>query len=148
MPSLLAAVLLVAAPAAAQAADEAPPTQTRLAELHAELDGIDTEGPDFAAEMGAQMVGYAILLTVIGSFVELVSQEISARWRFQEPPWFLIAGAGVGAILGAIGTPLLLWGVTDGRHRQRRELREEIERLEVTAAPAPSGAWAGVTGTF
>lgn len=128
-PALLAfvSVLLASAPALAQQVDP------QVLALRAELAGIDTSGPDAAAEIGAQLVFAGALFTLGGSIAELLNQELSARWRFAEPPWYALTGVIAGAVLGAIGTPLLVWALSDGRVRRRQELQEEL-RLELGLA--------------
>lgn len=134
-----------AASAEADAGDEARAERAReILLLREELEHIDTDGPDFAAEIGVQLVFYGCIATTVGSLIEIISQEISARWRFDEPPWFVLVGAVMGGVMNALGVPLVVWGVTDGRHARRRELRDEIERLEASLASitlAPS-VWA------
>lgn len=150
MRALLLLSLLVAQPASAQDGTDDVAMRRQLLELRRELDDIHTDGPDAAAEIGTQLVFAGSVLTLVGSLCEVISQEISGRWRFAEPPWFLLTGAIAGVVLGAIGTPLLVWGITDGRHRRRRELQQEIERLQVELAvrPAPDGVLVSLAGTF
>jgi hypothetical protein len=155
---LLLASLVGASSVHAQAAvsDDAVIVEpaARRAALRAELEQLDTTGPDFALEVGAQLVFYACIATTLGSIAEVISQEISTgHWRFLEPPWFVIIGASVGAALAAIGAPLVVVGLTDGRRRRRQAIDGELRLLsaptvELAPAVGPDGAVLGVVGHF
>jgi hypothetical protein len=120
---------------AASSESSRPERARRILLLREELEHIDTDGPDFAAEIGVQLVFYGCIAATVGSLIEIISQEISTgHWRFTEPPWFVLVGAAMGGAMNLIGAPLVVFGMTDGGHARRTQLREEIERLEAELA--------------
>jgi hypothetical protein len=124
-------------PTESSASRPAPRSHSERARLETELTTLDAEGPEFVNQVGLQFVFCAALATTVGSVMELFSQELSARWRFDEPPWFFIGGALVGLGLAAIGVPLVIYGWLEPRSVRHREIERRLEALDtLTVLPS------------
>lgn len=118
---------------------EVPRTRAALgaeiARLEAIAAEIDTDGSDYAMEIGAQMTAYGVALTLLGLAVEGIAQSLSSS-PWSGPPVLFLAMGGVGGGLAAIGVPLFTLALCDpgsrreGRaHRRLRVLRGELDGL-------------------